>query len=142
MGAAEPALSTILVIYYVTTVDASSRIVPQWQGNDAQRQIGTASCQNGKALSPDEWLTLIERHALALREVGVLEVELDGCRIVLSPSTSKPKVEFPGMDDAAPRGDQAAQPMGTLNALDDPDTFGGRLPGYQVPTTLPAPIEE
>jgi hypothetical protein len=88
-------------------------------------------------LTAAEWFSLLEQHALMLREVGVLEFELDGCRVTLAPTTSRPRVEFPGMDDAAPH-----QSMGTLNALDDPDTFGGSLPGYQVPATLPAPIEE
>jgi len=136
-----PALSTILTIYYVTQLDASSAFVPEWQRDDARRQFGTSPCQNGTPrVTPDEWFRLVELHAPTLREVGVLSIRLEGCEVQLAPNPAGPRPQFPGMDDARPK-DPPPQAV-ELNALDDPETFGGRLPGYTVPATLPLPIEE
>ena len=92
-------------------------------------------------MTPAEWLTLLESRAILLRAAGVTEVTVDGCTAKFAPFTPPREVQFPGMDDAPD-----AQPIAEehLNALDDPMTFGGILPGYKLPAqtaTQPEPIE-
>lgn len=67
-----------------------------------------------------EWLAMVAEHAAALRGAGVLEMRLpDGGVIRFAPQ-------------AEPEARAKSQPRDLLNPLDDPATFGGRLPGYDL----------
>jgi hypothetical protein len=71
----------------------------------------------GSFLSPAELLELIIKSAPKLRDAGVVgRVELAG---VASFEIAPPAPELP--DDADVAGEE-------LDVLDDPDTFGGRVP--------------
>lgn len=69
-------------------------------------------------ISPAEWLRLITEHAKALREAGVTRLKLSGCELELSkeePMVVRIESEERTFEDP----------------LDDPATFGGRMPGFR-----------
>lgn len=93
-------------------------------------------------MTPAEWLTLLESRAILLRAAGVTEVSVEGCTAKFAPFVPPREVQFPGMDDASEPGAVSIEEH--LNALDDPMTFGGVLPGYKLPeqpVTHPSPVE-
>lgn len=79
------------------------------------------------SLNPVELLDLLEARAPRLRTAGVLSLTFDGVSVRFTAAdpaqTSSEKIEH------------VAPPPIILNALDDPATFGGVLPGYQVPAS-------
>ena len=69
---------------------------------------------------PSDWLDLLIEKAPALREAGVLEIELDGCTVSLAPVAKEQEqwVPMPTTEEHS---------MGKhMDALDDPDTFDGK----------------
>jgi hypothetical protein len=70
---------------------------------------------------PAEWLDLVARNAERLRKAGVTKLELDGCKVELSPYVSEEIVK------------RALEQEDEPNVWGDPATFGlrdGRVPGF------------
>lgn len=65
--------------------------------------------------TPAEWIALLVENAQALRASGVTRIQLGDCVVELSPFDSRSR------NDDIPA---------ALSALDDPATWGGRVPGY------------
>lgn len=85
-------------------------------------------------------IAVIKAEAEAMRSVGVLSMSLDGLSFQLS---DRP-VEAPGKDEEIvmpgdPRG--SAPALAEVDPMNDPETFGGILPGYDVPASVPQPLE-
>jgi hypothetical protein len=84
-------------------------------------------------MTPQEWVGLIVERAGELRAAGVQSISVDGASVTLLPSdgglVATGKVP-PGPVD---------EPL--LHPLDDPETFGGVLPGYTFPVSQPGAIE-
>lgn len=87
-------------------------------------------------MTPADWFTLIEDRAPRLRAAGVRSIELDGVTIELRPVSSWAEPP-PGTVSTAPPSALESKPGKDLtNPLEDPDTFGGELPGFDVDPTL------
>ena len=71
------------------------------------------------ATPPAEWLRLIVANAEALRAAGVTRVKLSGAEFEIAP---------PPPPEMVVRVETEAESF--ENPLDDPATFGGRLPGF------------
>lgn len=71
------------------------------------------------------WVDLILRHAVDLRERGVLHLCVDGFVVSLAPR-DPPREP---LDDRS--NGRVEDPI--LDAMNDPATFGGSLPGYRIP---------
>ena len=65
-------------------------------------------------------LSLVESHAEKLRAVGVLRLRLGDLELVLAPRDAPAPKEEPKPDNRPP------------DPLSDPDTFGGRVPGFNL----------
>lgn len=85
-------------------------------------------------MTPEQWFALICDRAADLRSAGVQSISIDGVTVTLYegiPSLAAAPVKLqPG---------PAEKP--TLSPLDDPETFGGILPGYDFPAVLPGAVE-
>lgn len=80
-------------------------------------------------VTPQEWLALIAARAPDLRSAGVLSVEIDGTRASFRLAPDAP---IPPVAEAPDQPAAIEQPTyQELNPLDDPDTFGGAVPGYE-----------
>ena len=76
------------------------------------------------ALAPAEWIDLIARNAVRLRDAGVVRLSLEGVELELSPAAVKEEEEERGGVEDIDAGDP----------LQDPATYGrrdGRLPGFE-----------
>lgn len=85
-------------------------------------------------MTPADWLTLIEARAPGLRAAGVQSVTLEGATIKLAP--------YVGESVATGEVVVPVEEPDLTNPLDDPMTFGGILPGYQIPATRPQPADD
>lgn len=85
-------------------------------------------------MTPEQWFALICDRAADLRSAGVKSISIDGVTVTLYegiPSLAAAPVKLqPG---------PAEKP--TLSPLDDPETFGGILPGYDFPVSMPGAVE-
>lgn len=85
-------------------------------------------------VSPEQWVSLICDRAADLRAAGVQSISIDGATVTL----------YEGMPVVATKAEKI--PPGpperpTLSPLDDPETFGGILPGYDFPVSSPGALE-
>lgn len=85
-------------------------------------------------MTPSEWVELICDRAADLRSAGVKSISIDGATVTLYESMPALAVSAgklpPGPPETVP-----------LSPLDDPETFGGILPGYDFPAALPGAVE-
>lgn len=70
------------------------------------------------------WIQLVLEHAAELRKRGVQHVSAEGFAVHLAPSD----LPREPLDD---RNGRVEDPI--LDAMNDPATFGGSLPGYRIP---------
>lgn len=77
----------------------------------------------------DARLALIEQRAPGLRAAGVRSVALDGMTIRLTAADPPAGVLLPSALGPEPGRD-------LTNPLEDPDTYGGALPGFDADPTL------
>lgn len=83
-------------------------------------------------MSPAELFSALREHAKAMRADGVtsLQVSPDGsCTVHFAPYTEAERIADMPEGSAVPQARRQAEP---LNAMDDPDTFGGVLPGWNL----------
>ena len=82
-------------------------------------------------------LDIIIEKAEALRKVGVLSFDVEGCKFVLAPIPEQ-LVEVP-----LPTANISAGLEKHMDALDDPETFGGSegTPGYYSGTRQGSPTD-
>lgn len=73
-------------------------------------------------MTADHWVDLIIRRGAELRAAGVLRISAEGCSAVIAP-------HVPELD----QGDSRTLPLAELDPLEDPVTFGGKVPGYVIP---------
>lgn len=69
-------------------------------------------------VTPAEWLDLIARKVPALRAAGVLRIQFEGCTVDIAPLPAIAEGEVATSVPVLDYGDP----------LDDPDTFGGKVP--------------
>jgi hypothetical protein len=70
----------------------------------------------------DALCSVIAQHAPGLREAGVTSLELDDVKIAIAPAVPNVPIDMKeGKDPVA------------IDPLDDPETYGGRVPGFQRP---------
>lgn len=95
-------------------------------------------------MSPDDLFEAIARHARSLRDVGVTQIDVvgDGYRISLSPITDAERMIAASGEAGATARHARHEHRDELNAMDDPMTFGGRLPGYDLVGSPPNPVED
>lgn len=84
-------------------------------------------------MTPEQWVGLIIDRAAELRAAGVQRISVDGASAVLLP-------EYPASATGAaiPPGPPEKPP---LHPFDDPEVFGGVLPGYEFPAAPPGAVE-
>lgn len=87
-------------------------------------------------MTPEQWLSLVIERAQELRTAGVSSISVDGAAVHLYPAEP---AQFVPATAPVHLGQPADEPV--LNPLDDPETFGGLLPGYTFPATSPGAIE-
>lgn len=80
----------------------------------------------------DARLALIEQRAPGLRAAGVRSLVIDGVTIRLLPASAW--AEPPPSATPSALGSEPGKDL--TNPLEDPDTFGGALPGFDVDPTL------
>jgi len=85
-------------------------------------------------MTPSDWVCLIIERAAELRAAGVQSISVDGASVILLPADT-------GLLVASGAVPPAPIDQPPLNPLDDPETFGGVLPGYTFPVTPPGALE-
>jgi hypothetical protein len=85
-------------------------------------------------MTGEQWVDLIISRAADLRSAGVQQISVDGASVVLLPSELAPLVA----SGAVPSGPAERS---LLDPFDDPETFGGVMPGYEFPATPPGELE-
>lgn len=83
-------------------------------------------------MTPEQWLQLVIDRAPELRSAGVDSISIDGASVHLLPVEPEP----PAVTAMPASADQQF-----LSPLDDPETFGGVLPGYTFPVSPPGALE-
>lgn len=72
-------------------------------------------------MTSEEWIRLLEQHAVTLRSVGVLELSVDGCSATLAPREPEP-AKHDGAEAEA------------VDPLENPGLYpSGIVPGYTRP---------
>lgn len=84
-------------------------------------------------MSPEQWVSLIIERGAELRAVGALSISVDGASVTLAPAD--PVMPTAGPVPPGPPERPAIDPF------EDPETFGGILPGYVFPATPPGALE-
>lgn len=78
------------------------------------------------SLTAHEWIELIADRAADLRAAGVVQLELEGCKLTLAPPATTSDAAAAGEDDG-----RAPLFVDDGDPLNDPATFaGGRLPRF------------
>lgn len=93
-------------------------------------------------MSPAELFSALREHAKAMRADGVtsLQIAPDGsCAINFAPYTEAERIADMPAGAAVPQARHQPQP---LNAMDDPDTFGGSLPGWDLAGVPANPVSD
>ena len=85
-------------------------------------------------MTPDQWVSLICDRAADLRAAGVQSISIDGATVTLYES-------MPALAAAPGKLPPGPPEKPALSPLDDPETFGGILPGYDFPAALPGAVE-
>jgi len=74
-------------------------------------------------LTPQQWIDLILDRAEKLRKAGVKTMTIDGFSVELEAAQPEAEIDL-SEDDKKPA-------VVHRDALDDPDTFGGRVPTWE-----------
>jgi hypothetical protein len=84
-------------------------------------------------MNAEQWVELIITRGAELRAVGCQQISVDGASATLLP-------EYPthAATSAVPPGPAEKS---LLDPFEDPDTFGGVLPGYTFPASPPGAVE-
>lgn len=85
-------------------------------------------------MTPSEWVALICDRASDLRAAGVQSISIDGATVTLYEGA-------PALHSSTGTVPPGPPDRPTLGPLDDPETFGGILPGYEFPVSPPGALE-
>lgn len=85
-------------------------------------------------VTPQDWIALLVDKAPHLRAAGVMSISIDGDRVNvgLAPPYEPLEAKPAAGSDVRPAPPDDPQPEPEPDALDDPATFGGPVPGYQI----------
>lgn len=84
-------------------------------------------------MTGEQWVDLIISRGAELRAAGVQQISVDGASVVLAPTDGQ--MVATGTVPAGPPERPAIDPF------EDPETFGGVLPGYTFPVSPPGALE-
>jgi hypothetical protein len=74
-------------------------------------------------MTAEQWVDLLIRRGGELRAAGVLRISAEGYSVALAPLFPETEVQADGKTLA----------IAELDPLEDPITFGGSVPGYDIP---------
>lgn len=81
-------------------------------------------------MTPPEWIALLEAEGIRLRAAGITYLEIDGDRLKVRLSSYQAPTGLIPADTETP---PVVVAQGEMDPLDDPMTFGGRLPNLHPP---------
>jgi len=85
-------------------------------------------------MNAEQWVELIITRGAELRAVGCQQISVDGASATLAP-------EEPAHAATAVTVPAGPAEKSLLDPFEDPDTFGGVLPGYTFPASPPGAVE-